>query len=192
MSTLKKFIPFLILAVLLVAGATALVMNKNHDNPAQAVQASSDTKKFTSLQACDVFTLDDAKKALGDTAQKSDISSPSASSDMIEVTQCLYEQPMGDTLASIKSQKQASLLVRGAKDQAGVDSNDSVFKGSNKPVGMLDVSGYGDAAFWNPQFGQLNIYKNGNWYILSVGPITPTDKKIEDAKAQADVLINKL
>jgi hypothetical protein len=192
MSEVKKFVPFAIAALVILGGAAMLILTKKHDNHTTAVQASSDTKQFTSPQACDVFTLDDAKKILGDNAQKSDVSSSNASSPIIEVTQCLYDQPTGDTLASIKSQKQASLVVRGAKDQAGADSNNDVFKGSKKPPGVQDIGGYGDGAFWNPQFGQLNIYKNSNWYILSVGPITPTDKKIDDAKSLADVLINKL
>jgi hypothetical protein len=185
-----------IAAVLFVVGGFLLVSNSSNedkkasDGSADTSQAS--TKKFSPPKACDIFTLDAAKKALGPTAQTSDnLNAPGAKSDDIEVSQCVYETP-AKSIAEIRTQKQASLLVRGAKTDVGAKSNVDVFKGDLKPADTQNVDGYGEAAFWTPQFGQLNILKNNNWYILSVGPSAPTEKKLDEAKVMADAIISKL
>jgi hypothetical protein len=190
---MKRLLPLVVLALVIIGAVVFLSVKSDQKNDSQnSASSRSETKQFSPPTACDIFTLDDAKKILGDQAQKSDVNPPDASSEDIEVTQCFYEQPAGDTLASIKAQKQASILVRGAKTSKGAESNDAVFKGSFKPAEAQDIPNYGDGAFWNPQFGQFNIYKNGNWYILSVGPSTPSEKTLDDAKKLADALIGKL
>lgn len=186
-----KIVAGVIIAVAFVAGAVVL-FNKSDDTT--ATEGSSDSsKRYGIPNACKLFTIEDAKKVLGASAQVSSTTPPSASNEDIEVTQCLYSQPSGDTMASIRAAKQASILVRGAKSDAGETSNRDVFYGAQKPSGVQDISGYGDAAYWNPEFGQLNVYKNGNWYILSVGgSMSVKDRKVDDAKKLADVLKDKL
>lgn len=186
---MKKYLAIIAGLVIVATGAFVALGVINNDGK----RAETATKsEFSSPQACDALTLEQAKAVLGQDARAADISLPSASSDDIEVSQCLYEQPAGITIESIKAQKQASLLVRGAKTNSGADSNTSVFKGANKPANVQEVGGYGESAFWNPEFGQLNVLKNNNWYILSVGPSNPADKKLEDAKTLADNLVSKL
>jgi hypothetical protein len=190
---MKKLLPIVALTVVFISMGVFLTVKsyQKHENQNSA-SSGGEAKQFSPQKACEIFAFGDAKKILGDQAQKSDVNTPDASSEDIEVSQCFYEQPAGDTLASIKSQKQATFIVRGAKNQNGVEGNDAVFKGSLKPTEAQDIAGYGDGAFWNPQFGQFNVYKNGNWYILSVGPATPSEKTLDDAKKLADVLIGKL
>ncbi len=53
--------------------------------------------------------------------------------------------------------------------------------GPSKPAGVQDVSNVGDKAYWNPSFGQLNVLKNGNWYILSNGTLDKSKSTQADA-----------
>jgi hypothetical protein len=189
---MNKVVP-IVIGVVLLAGIGGFVVSKSNKNDSKSGSSNSSTasKEFKPPVACDLFTLDNAKSVLGATAEKPDTAAlPTASSDDIEVTQCIYQTPAND-LASIKTQKQASVLVRGAKTETGAKSNEDVFKGSLKPAGVQDVSDYGEAAFWNPQFAQLNVLKNGNWYILQVGSSTPTERTIDDAKKLASELNSK-
>ncbi len=194
---MKKLLPVLA-AIIILGGGVFLLTKSDKEAPAknqtnESTSTSAETQAFSPPKACEAFTLEDAKKVLGDSAEKTELpGGGGASSDDIDVSQCIYSQPGGDTLASIKTQKQASLLVRGAKTKKGADSNKDVFTGSLKPAEAQDVSGYGDVAYWNPQFGQLNVFKNGNWYIISAGVSTPAEKTLEESKALADVLISKL
>lgn len=196
---MKKVLPIVLIGVVLIAFGVFLAVNSkstqknssdNHSHEHGDHEHDHDT--FSAPKACDVFTLDDAKKVLGDTAQKPEETQPAeASSNDIDVSQCIYQQP-ADTIAAIKTQKQASLLVRGAKTKTGAESNKDYFNGTTKPQGVQEVSGYGDTAFWNPQFGQLNILKGNNWYILQVGVSTPGNRTVDEAKTLADALIAKL
>ncbi len=194
---MKKLLPIIIAIVVLGAGAALLLTKSGGEgSDAQTAKPSTvgtETNVFSSKKACDILTLEDAKKILGDNAELTELpGGGGATSDDIEVSQCVYSQPGGDTLASIKAQKQASILVRGAKTQDGADSNKEVFTGSLKPAGVQEVTGYGDGAFWNPQLGQFNILKNGNWYILTSGGSMPAEKTLDDAKTFASLLASKL
>ncbi len=193
---MKKIIPIIAAVVVLAVGLVAFLVvgkddAKTSDTNQQKTQASS---ALTPPEACDLFSLDDAKKVLGDTAQvpSSPAVNAEASSDDIKVSNCTYETPAGTTIADIKNQRMASILSRGAKTQTGADSNKDYFNGSTKPEGVQEVTGYGDAAFWNPEFGQLNILKGNNWFILQVGNTAATTRTLDDAKKMADVVINKL
>ncbi len=192
---MKKIIPLII--VLVVAAGTFLLFSMDNSKDSstsgtESQETSNAGKSFNPPAACDVFTLEEAKKVLGETAEVPDtVVPPTASSDDISVSQCIYQTP-ADTLAAIRAQKQASVLVRGAKTETGADSNKDYFSGSTRPAEAEDVSGYGDAATWNAQFGQLNILKNNNWYILQTGSSTPAERTLEQAKSMADAIISKL
>lgn len=195
---MKKILPVIVGILFLGAGAIIFLAKpadkKNATTPnASPTVAQTETKPFSPPKACDVLTIENARKILGDNAEKTELpGGGTASSEDIEVSQCAYTQPGSNTLESIRNQKQASILVRGAKTQKGADSNKEVFTGSLKPANVQDASGYGDAAFWNPEFGQFNILKNGNWYILSAGVSRPGEKSVDEAKTLADLLISKL
>lgn len=188
---MKKLIPFI--AIIIAIAATFFVLNAGKNKDSSAPKNQSTQANFVTKQACELFTLDDAKKVLGDTAVKSeDAGTGGASSDDIEVSQCFYQLPAGADITSITNQKQASLLVRSAKTQTGADSNKDYFNGSTKPENVQDVAEYGDAAFWSPDYGQLNILKGNQWYILQVGPAALSGRTQADAKKLADVIISKL
>lgn len=119
------------------------------------------------VDACDVLTAAVAKNILGDAAAKGDLPGSQASTQDVSISSCVYTAKIDPTAAvRISNTKGASVLIRAAKTKAGADSNKSQF-GANKPAGVQDVDGLGNTAFFNPQFGQLNVLKGGNWYILS-------------------------
>lgn len=190
---MKKIIIIVVVVLVLTGGAILLTGNgkKDSNSPNTSSNLESSSKEFSPPEACSLFTLEDAKKVLGETAEKPETSSPQSSSDDVAVSQCLYQQPAGADIASIRNQKQASVLVRGAKTPVGSDSNKAAFA-DQLPMAAERVDGYGDAAFWNPEFGQLNILKDGNWYIIQVGATSLDSRTIDEAKKLADVLTSKL
>ena len=192
---MKKWLPIAVL-VAIVAIAGVFVVSKK-DTKSETTKATDNSKSakgenFSVKKACDLFVLDDAKKILGDgaTSGETAASNNTTESDDVAVSSCTYSSG-ATTLANISNIKTASILARSAKTKTGAESNKMQF-GSAKPEGVEDVSGYGDAAFWNPQVGQLNILKGSNWYILSYGTARPTDRTLDDTKKLADIVVGKL
>ncbi len=180
--------------VLVVAAATAVVLasrsTKSQDEKlSNQTSSTADEENGPAKKACSIFTLADAKKLLGDSAKGGQTNS-STSSDDLAVTTCTYTKDAGSN-APVTGSKSATLLVRAPKTDQGENSNQNQF-GPLKPTNVQDVSGYGDKAYWDPQYGQLNILKNANWYILSYGPITPADRTLGQTEQMADLLVSKL
>lgn len=190
---MKRAWIYIIGAVLVIAATAAILIamgsSKNHTDKKPAASNSELKPKLAVKQACTIFTLADAKQVLGDSAKGGETGT-STSSDALAVSTCSYTQQIGSN-TPVSSSKSASLLVRAPKNSAGVTSNQNQFS-VLKPAGTQSVSGYGDNAYWDGQFGQLNILKNNTWYIVSNGPITPTARTLDQAKQLADLLINKM
>jgi hypothetical protein len=138
-----------------------------------------------SKKACDVLTDAVANKVLGKAAPPTG-PLPSNSNDSVTVTTCSRTNDVD----SISKAESATILLRVAKNETGAHSNELVF--ASLPDGAEEVSGYGEKAFWNPAVGQLNILNNGNWYILSVGPIDPRKHTLEEAKTLAEAIKDQL
>lgn len=194
---MNKLIVAIVGGVIVIGGGVYFVTKGSDDKPAtgqsQTVATGSDV--LVAVDACDVLTDSVATQVLGAGATKGDTSAGNASSADVTVSNCAYTLKSttgGSALAQVQGTHAAGLLVRAAKSQTGADSNKAQF-GSAKPSGVEDVSGYGDKAYWNPQFGQLNILKNGNWYILTnyVGT-NPTKGTLDQAKQLADALKGNL
>jgi hypothetical protein len=187
---MKKLLPVLIGVIVIAAAVTAFLVLKKDNKDASSgnkpsiVQPVADTAYTGDKRACDVITLDDAMKVLGASAKAGSTNSdaPTEGPDVV-VSTCTYSN---DSAAPGQS-KTASVLVRSAKSTDGAESNMAQFS-DQKPAGTQDVAGYGEAAFWNATFGQLNVLKNGNWYIISNGPIKTTDRTVDQAKQLADVI----
>src|SRR5579862_530623 len=169
---MKRLLAYLVGLVLVGAAVTAVVLAA-HSSKSQDENISSQSSAAPTAQtaptvkaACGVFTLADAKKLLGDTA-KGGGTTDSTSSDDLAVTSCTYTRDSGSN-APVDGVNSATLLVRAPKTAQGRSSNQNQF-GPLQPTGTVDVSGYGDKAYWDPQYGQLNILKNDTWYILSYG-----------------------
>lgn len=193
---MKRAWLYIIGAVLVVAAGVGIfvAMNNSNNHSGKSTTAStaynnSSNQAFKPKQACSVFTLADAKQVLGDSAKGGETTG-NTSSDDLEVSTCSYTQDSGSNVP-VAGSKSASLLVRAPKTGAGITSNQNQF-GPLKPADSERVAGYGDNAYWDPQFGQLNILKHNAWYILSYGPITPSSRTLDQAKQLADILIDKM
>jgi hypothetical protein len=194
---MKRSWLYIIGAILVVAAAVAIfvAMDNSNDRSGKSTSASSSSpssstnQTFKPKQACNVFSLADAKQVLGDSA-KGGATTNNTSSDDLELSTCSYTQDSGSNVP-VSASKSASLLVRAPKTGAGITSNQAQF-GYLKPADSQHVAGYGDNAYWDPQYGQLNILKHNAWYILSYGPVTPAARTLDQTKQLADILIDKM
>ncbi len=182
--------------VIIIGGAAAfMLLQANNKESAKVINTNngqSQTVKIgknvlVAVDACDVLTEAVAKQILGDGASKSDTSAGNASSDAVSVSNCIYTVKIDPNASKPNNTKGVSVLARAAKTQEGADSNQSQF-GSNKPSGTQAVSGVGDKAFFNPQFGQLNVLKGSNWYIVSNYTGSPLTATVATDKQLADLL----
>lgn len=193
---MKKLLTIAVTVAVVGAGVALVVMTRpgKADDGSTPAAAQSDTvaTKSSAKDACALFTLADAKKLLGDSAVAgSGNTDKPTESDSIRVSICTFITDTGDSIDAIQDARTASLLVRAPKNQAGIDSNKNQF-GSAKPAGVTDVSGYGDVAYWDPRYGQLNILEHDTWYILSIGSTTAGQRTLDDGKQMADVLAANL
>lgn len=134
---------------------------------------TANSTQNTSNDACAHLTLTTARQLLGDSAQKA---TPHSTSGL---------QAAGTTLASCAYSGQTGtiqLTLRTAHSSLGASQNATAF-GSEKPADSTNVSGYGQAAYWNPSNNTLNVLGHNNWYI-----ITGTQPTQESAQTVADQL----
>lgn len=176
-----------VIGIIIVAAVVAGVMfwlgqNKKDTNKPSEQSSSQKNTTYTPRKACDILTADIAHQIAGANASTSETPSPETSTSSVSVTNCDYY--------SSSTKQSVSLLSRSVLDQAGADTNKSQF--DNPPADAQDVARYGDSAYWSPSYGQLNILKNHNWYILQAGGIKPTDRTLDQAKKFADLIIDKL
>jgi hypothetical protein len=191
---MKRFLPVLI-AVLIVGGGAGVYSAYKEDHKSKPnnqiqtakQQTAQPAKTFSPKKACDVITIDDVKKVLGQDAQINTSSpKPEETPDLI-LSNCVYTRKGANPAENVS----ASLVVRSAKTETGAKSNESGFN-NTRPVDAQDVAGLGDKAYWNPQMGQLNILAHDNWYIVSTGPLKVTDRKLEQVRQLTDALNAKL
>jgi hypothetical protein len=179
---MNKLIAIVISIVVIGSVAVALLTKNNTSNSSNSsVVATTKTSSYNIVDACVAFTQASADAILGTGAKPGDNSLGNTSSDDINVSTCTY---------SGANSMAATLLARSAKTATGATSN--VHQFTTIPAGASSVSGYGDKAYYDPAYGQLNILKNNNWYILTNGGLRPSDKTLAGAKLMADQIISKL
>lgn len=134
------------------------------------------------FDACDVYTADDAAKALGTAANPEPINPKARRPKIIPV--CTYTGSKdGKALAT-------SVQFRWGKtdEEAKRAFDDARLQYQTKP---LIIAGY-DEAFWSGKTGQLNVRKGRTWVIMSVGADKASERFIDDARKLADTLAKKL
>lgn len=194
---MKKTVFIIVLVLALGAGVYFIFFRgdeepKTTETPQNTVQGIEVDGEFRIINdACQLFVQTDADTVLGAGSVKSTTASADTSSDDIKVSNCTYtynispgDLPVTDYIVT------ASIVSRSARTTTGAESNESHFV--SLPEGAEVVEGYGEAAYWNPQFGQLNILKGNNWYILSNGPAVVGERTLNDALKLADTLLAKL
>lgn len=149
----------------------------NNGNTSAATSANSaiaSNGSATPSGPCDsVLTVSQAKSVLGGSpTAKNGNGTTGQSADITTVT-CSYSvEPDIATIIEHKS-----------NTPTGQHENDDRF-GSSRPSGVTNVSGYGQAAYWETSTG-LNILQDNNWYVVSVsnnGSLNePTSKQLAQA-----------
>ena len=177
-----------IAAVVVIAGGAAaylLIAKPGANNSSSKKTDTVSVAPLSTVKACDVLTEDIAKDVLGAEVTQPDGSIGDISTSDIAVTNCNFTTKITSTdTSSLPKASGVSVLARVAKTQAGANDNKTQFK--ERPDGVEDVSGFGDAAFYNPSFRQLNILKGNNWYIVTyyIDSVTnaslDTDKKLAE------------
>lgn len=135
-------------------------------------------------KACDILTPEVATSVLGAGAKASDSNNEAPKdADHTIITTCTY--------SSLDGTKSASLLMRVAKDAEG-SAHDKEQFGIYKPANAETVDGYGDSAYWDANFRQLNILKGTTWYIITNGPTEVSSRTLEQAKQLGSQILTKL
>jgi hypothetical protein len=186
---MKKSIWAIIGAIVVVVVIVAVVMlSSNKASTHKTSTSSTSANKTASLtykeyKACDILTPAIAQQIAGADATTNQTLTPEVSTSSVGVTNCDYY--------SSTTKNSVSLLSRSALDKAGADTNNLQF-GSGLPDGAQKVSGYGDSAYWSPSYGQFNILKHNNWYILQAGGLIPANRTLDQAKQYANLIIPSL
>jgi hypothetical protein len=182
----KKILPIILgvtAIALLLLGLSLLKPNK-----APTPEKSNDLSEQL-VKACDLLDIEAVKSALGPEIEPADDGDDaSSSSNDIALSRCVFVQKLANGITPT-SQKRASLMVRTPRSDTGKQANKDVFTGNNKPANVESIEGFGDAAFWNPEYGQLNILKNEIWYTVEVGTAVPSEHKADEAKLLAKAIL---
>lgn len=135
----------------------------------------------SSSPACQQFTLTTAKTVIGSSAAlDAQDSALISDTDDIVASSCVY-YASADTIR---------LGVYSPKTSLGESTNTVMF-GSEKPPGVQDVPGYGQAAYWDAHNGILSVLKNNTRYELSRNTDT-SSAAMDDILQAADVIVPKL
>lgn len=183
-------------AVLLVRGSAVKDSKEAGDTHVRATVAGTDTdlstritNTFNVVRACNVLALSDAQRVLGREAEASANNAIGTTEiNGISTSSCGYAVG-ADNVNDIVT---VYLMVRAAQNKAGAIANENEFS-MLKAAGATAVPGYGDAAYWDQQRGQLNIKVENNWYSISnmKGSRSGTGT-LQQSKAVADQIIEKL
>ncbi len=195
---MNKLVLGIVGGVVVVGAAvgTYVVLHNNNKatvtntNTGQSVEVKTGSAAIVNVDACDVLTQNIANEVLGATATKGDTSAGNASSDDVSVTNCVYTVKIDPSATKPNNTKGVSILVRSAKTSTGAATNNDQF-GAKKPAGVQDVTGLGEKAYYNPTYKQLNVLKNGNWYIITSYSGSPTNATLESDQALASKLTYK-
>jgi hypothetical protein len=168
--------------IILVAGVVGIfILGKDTGNTADSNNAP--TTSYKALDACSLFTEQEAKTVLGSAATKGSDTVPSSTAD-INVSSCTYTNNAG----VVSDIRVTTVLIRSALSDQGADSNKNAFN-TGRPAGVEAVNGYGSDAYWNPAAGQLNILKDDAWMIINTGASLPTQRTLADTKVVAALVV---
>ncbi|MDB5160335.1 MAG: hypothetical protein JWO99_598 [Candidatus Saccharibacteria bacterium] len=115
--------------------------------------------------ACELLTLNEAKTFLGDKTINGVVTAPTQTGNVAD-SKCSYSDGKADTANAVV----IALIVRSGINDQGIAANKDGFATGESATGIQTVSDLGDAAFYNPANGQLNVLKESTWIILSYGP----------------------
>lgn len=142
--------------------------------------------------SCQVFTQKDADtlfEAPG--SSKSQTVAATSESENMVVSNCSYSLNISPSeLPATEFTYFASVISHSAKTKAGEQANNSVFTSIAEDSEV--VEGYGDQAYWDPNFAKLHILKNKNHYELSYGLAAVSERTLDDTLLLADIILEQL
>jgi hypothetical protein len=133
------------------------------------------------FDACEIFTQDDAQKALGTTAASEPVNPKVKRPKVVAI--CTYNGfKDGKAVA-------ASAQFRFGKTDAEAQRafDDARMQFQTKPMLIS-----GTDAFWSAKTGQMNMRKGRAWLTLSVGPQKFSERSLDDARKLAEILAKKM
>lgn len=184
---LEKAKPFIVLIGLGLLVTGGVLVASNYKNKPKASDSSFSSKYIVS-DSCELLTQELANETLGGNTTKSDTSSIGGSTDDMLISACSYSLDKTPDDGNPTDTITVTLLVRSAKTAVGAASNQSQF--AIYPEDSEAVDGIGQSAYWKQNVGQLNVYLNNNWYIISIGGTNTVSHNIDDAKALASKMLN--
>ena len=142
---------------------------------------------YQPVKACELFTPDEAQDLLGDGVISVDTKEPIIS-ETTATSKCSYTDgnPNGaDTMVV------AAVAIRSAINDEGVSQNKTDFSKAKSNSSVTNVEDMGDSAFFNATLGQLNVYEDKTWTILSYGlGSAPETNTLEKAKELARIVLD--
>ncbi len=156
-----------IFAGILTAFVAALAMMERN-RPATEEPTSVNIDFVPDTPACALLTKSIATRYLG-TGLQSSTANATTQTDDADVASCSY-------VSASKPAHSAILLMRKAKTAAGRETNQTLFTVGQKKGQALDS--YDAPAYWDATMGQLNILRDGNWYMVVNGVSTPFNARV--------------
>jgi pyrroloquinoline quinone (PQQ) biosynthesis protein C len=133
------------------------------------------------FDACELFTQEDAEKALGTTAAPEPVN-PKVKRPKV-IPACTYNGfKDGKAVA-------ATALFRFGKTEADAQKAFDEVRMQYQTKPML-ISG--TDAFWSSKTGQMNLRKGRAWVTVSVGPAKLSERDVGDARKLAEILSKKM
>lgn len=183
----KKIIIGSLAGAVVLLGGIIITLTSNQSSPFNSSAASNDSAvKLVAINACDLFTLDEAKQILGSDTTESGNVGPSGNED-ISVDTCSYT----NNKTTADSIRIATVMVRSALTAKGMDDNEGAFEdgGTARPANAEEVKDLGSKAYWDPSTYQLAILKDNSWISIVYGGTNPTKNTLSDAKKVAEKVI---
>lgn len=141
---------------------------------------------YEPANACDLLTLDEATSLLGDKTINGVNVSPVQQGN-VTVSKCSYSDGLVDTANAVV----AAIVVRSGINDAGIALNKAQFVAGKPSAGIQEVSGIGDAAYFNAGLGQLNILKESTWILVSYGSgANPQGNSLDDTIKLAKLVLS--
>lgn len=161
------------------------VTNRRAENETTTAMTYQNEYKSVT-DACALFTLEDAKKVIGDSTKADTALSQNVDGDDGVVAACTYSTTDGSS-----TKQAASLLLRSPKTQNGANSNLVPFT-TAKPQNAEPVDGVGENSYWDPKLAQLNTLYKGNWLIITAGSPKAAERTQDKAVQAANLILPKI
>lgn len=171
--------------VLLIAGAALVVVAivggvaLSHNSSPSKTDKKQVVTNYAPRDASKILTADIADQVAGkDATTKPAVAT---STKDLKVTTSVY----------YSKTKLVSLSVRSPLNKAVAADNIRHFNTSKSKNAQV-VKDFGDSAYWDPMFHTFSILKGSTWYILSAGGLDASARSLDQSKAFAKLIVDKL